>query len=257
MNNPLLSLGITMLKPCSILFIFLASCSKKDNHADLKSESEDTSEEDSVENDSADIIETPLDGFGEIEGDCGLLLNSSMDDDPFIIQNSIDFANRTIDSTELSVGGQEILNDGNLNNGSLYSEIFAFELLYRCETATLLQTETEIEYTDPTGKKTDLLVSIQNQQYGISVTRAFNYPPEEPYTTEAAETLLADKLADISLSSANVPAGTWNRQILSIIAYSTDHASEIKSGWESMTNVEKGNTIIYVTATHGEDDFIY
>ena len=44
--------------------------------------------------------------------------------------------------------------------------------------------------------------------------------PKPYYTQEAAVTLLEDKLSDIELSSANVSNPTWERQILSIIAYS-------------------------------------
>jgi len=202
-------------------------------------------------------VEVPLEGFGEIEGDCGLLLDAPINSTAFVVQNSIDFAALTLNDEDLSDGSQEILSDGNLNNGSIYSEIFAFEMLYRCETATVLQTETEVEYTDPNGKKTDLIIAIDEQHFGVSVTRAFNYPPEEPYTQEAAVTLLEDKLSDIELSSANVSNPTWERQILSIIAYSPEHVSQITSAWENLDDNSKGNTIIYVTATNGDDQFLY
>ena len=202
-------------------------------------------------------LELPLDGFGDIDGDCGLLLEAPLNSTAFIVQNSIDFGTLVLNDEDLSAGSQEILSDGNLNSGSLYSEIFAFEMLYRCETATVLQTETEIEYNDPNGKKTDLIIAINQQEFGISITRAFNYPPEDPYTQEAAVTLLEDKLSDIELSSANVSNPTWERQILSIIAYSPEHASQIISAWENLDDNIKGDTIIYVTATNGDDQFLY
>ena len=40
----------------------------------------------------------------------------------------------------------------------MYSEVFAYEWLARCEQATLLKTETEIVY-DVVGKKADILVA--------------------------------------------------------------------------------------------------
>jgi len=202
-------------------------------------------------------VQVPLEGFGEIDGDCGLLLDDPINSTAFLIQNSIDFADLTLNDEDLSTGSQEILTDGNLNSGSLYSEIFAFEMLYRCETATVLQTETEIEYNDPNGKKTDFIIAINENPFGVSVTRAFNYPPEDPYTQEAAVTLLEDKLADIELSSANVSNPNWERQILSIIAYSPEHVSQIISAWENLDDNIKGDTIIYVTATDGDDQFLY
>jgi hypothetical protein len=241
------------------LSIFL-SCMEDDKTEELEkyNDPQDTSTNpvDSGIEDTSDI-QVPLEGFGEIEGECGLLLEGPINSTAFVIQNSIDFANLTLNDEDLSTGSQEILSDGNLNNGSLYSEIFAFEMLYRCETATVLQTETEIEYNDPNGKKTDLIIAINQQQFGISVTRAFNYPPEDPYTQEAAVTLLEDKLSDIELSTANVSNSTWERQILSIIAYSPEHVSQIISAWEYIDDSSKGDTIIYVTATDGDDQFLY
>jgi hypothetical protein len=241
-----------------VSLIFLSSCINLEKDTDNTLVNQDTSEaSDTAQSDTAQSENKPIEGFGEIEGDCGLLLDLSIEDNVFVIQNSIDFTDLIFLDSELSNDSQEILSDGNLNNGSIYSEVFAFELLYRCEAATLLQTETEIEYVNPNGKKTDLLISIQSQSFGVSVTRAFNYPPEDPYTFEAAETLLIDKLSDISMSSENVPAGTWSRQILSIIAYSTTHALEIENAWESLSEEVKGDTIVYITTTHGNDDFIY
>ena len=40
------------------------------------------------------------------------------------------------------------------------------------------------------GKSADLL---DGEQVGVSVTRAFAWPPEDPYTVEQATTLLTDK----------------------------------------------------------------
>ena len=241
----------------TLSLLALLSCTDKSDTTNDTAPPQDTSAADDTGTEASPDTQVPLEGFGEIEGECGVLLQSPISDTAFIVQNSIDFAELALDDESLSEGSQEILSEGNLNSGSLYSEIFAFELLYRCETATLLQTETEIEYTDPNGKKIDLIVSIDAQQYGISVTRAFNYPPEDPYTREAAETLLEDKLSDIALSTANLSDPALDRQILSIIGYSPDHVTQIVSAWEALGSSIKGDTIIYVTVTSGDDEFIY
>ena len=94
---------------------------------------------------------------------------------PFFFRNAVDLAGEPA-TKQLSAGGQEVQCDGNLNDGSLYSEIFAYEMLYRCEGAELFATEGEVVYTDPDGKKTDLLVGIDKVQVGVSVTRAYHYP---------------------------------------------------------------------------------
>ena len=248
-----------MLQPIILTLSTFFSCMEGDKNEELENnDHQDTSTipVDTGIDDTSDV-QGPSEGFGEIEGDCGLLLEGPINSTAFAVQNSIDFGTLTLNDEDLSAGSQEILSDGNLNNGSLYSEIFAFEMLYRCETATVLQTETEVEYTDPNGKKTDLIIAIDQQHFGVSVTRAFNYPPEDPYTQEAAVTLLEDKLSDIELSSANVSNPTWERQILSIIAYSPEHVSQIISAWENLGENIKGDTIIYVTATNGDDQFLY
>ena len=249
-----------MLNIITLSFSIFVSCMSDDKNNEQEQDGalQDTSTlpEDTEIEDTGDL-QLPLDGFGDIDGECGLLLESPINNTAFVIQNSIDFGSLILNDEDLSDGSQEILSDGNLNNGSLYSEIFAFEMLYRCEMATVLQTETEIEYDDPNGKKTDLIIEINQQEFGISITRAFNYPPEEPYTQEAAVTLLEDKLSDIDLSSANVSNPTWERQILSIIAYSPEHVSQITSAWENLDDNIKGDTIIYVTATNGDDQFLY
>ena len=249
-----------MLYTIALMVSVFISCTSNDENEKIDNHTahQDTSTIpiDTGTDDTSDI-EVPLEGFGVIDGECGMLLEGPINSTAFIVHNSIDFGNLTLNDEDLSTGSQEILSDGNLNNGSIYSEIFAFEMLYRCETATVLQTETEVEYTDPNGKKTDLIIAIEEQHFGVSITRAFNYPPEEPYTQEAAVTLLEDKLSDIELSSANVSNPTWDRQILSIIAYSPEHVSQITSAWENLDANIKGDTIIYVTATNGNDEFLY
>ena len=68
----------------------------------------------------------------------------------------------------------------------------------------LLKTETEIVYTDISGKKTDLLVTIGGIKWGVSVTRAVGFPRDDPYTVERAGQLLEQKLSGVIASTANV-----------------------------------------------------
>ena len=153
---------------------------------------------------------------------------------------------------------RQIWDDGNLGGSSLYSEVVAFEVLNRCEGAALLKTEGEITYSDPDSKKTDLLVDFSGVRIGVSVTRAVGWPREDPWTVEQAEDLLADKLADIPLSTAAVSAeDAWSRQILSVIAWSPDHAAAIETAWLTLDAALTLDTIVYVTATDGDDAFVY
>lgn len=209
------------------------------------------------ETDTAPVFE-PLDGQGTLSGACGVLTKSELlASSPLLFTNTIDFG-ETFNEEDLTDGGQEVLDEGNLGGSSIWSEVFAFEILHRCERAQLVKTEGEITYQDPSGKKTDLLVTIDSTSVGVSVTRAFGWPPEDPYTFEQAATLLNDKLADIPLSSQNVSeADLWSKQILHILAYTPDHAETVQEVWNTMDASIKGDTVVIVSATEGDDAFMY
>ncbi|MCB1021844.1 MAG: hypothetical protein KDC27_18065, partial [Acidobacteria bacterium] len=155
-------------------------------------------------------------------------------------------------------GAQEIYEEGTLGGSSGESEALAFDVLYRCELAALIKSETEITYDDDGGKKTDILVEVDATRIGVSVTRAYGYPPDDPYTVEDATTLLDKKLGDILLSSENVSAeDAWQKQILSIIAYEPEHADSVEAAWAAMDDETRADTIVYITVTDGEDEFLY
>ncbi|MGV3623295.1 MAG: hypothetical protein ACO1OB_20920 [Archangium sp.] len=198
-------------------------------------------------------------GYGMISGDCGPLslvdLNSPS---PSTYENRIDFAMGTFDAGLLSDGGYRMFNTPNAGGSSGNSEVFAFEVLHRCEYAELAATETEVTYTPPTSKKTDIVVSIEGQVVGVSVARAFKFPPGTPLPVSDARNLLNGKFSDIQVSTMNVnPPWQWNKQILHVLAYDDvakqaviDAAAQIDAG-------VRGDTILFITTTDGNDAFIY
>jgi hypothetical protein len=204
-------------------------------------------------------VEVPLPGMGDLSGHCGELddeeWNASM---PFLFRNLMDFGTAGFVEAELSPGGAEVLADGNLNVGSLHSEVVAYEALHRCELATLVKTESEVLYQDPQGKKTDLLVWIDGYKVGVSVARAYHYPPSNPYTVAEATTLLNKKLSDIPLSAANAaPQDAWVRSMLHVVAFDSSYADSIEAAWAQLDDSVRADTIVVVTVTDGEDAFIY
>jgi len=208
--------------------------------------------------DTGEPVEVPLDGFGQIGGDCGVLDEELSSGSPSFHRNSIDFGKLEYDYHLLSEGGQEVYDDGNLGGSSIYSEIVAYELLYRCELAALIKTEGEIAYQDEGGKKTDLLVEIGGLNLGVSVTRAYGYPPEDPYTVEQASELLDDKLGDVLSSSANVAKkDAWVKQILHVVAYAEEHADAVEQAYGKLDAATQADTILVVTTTEGNDEFVY
>jgi hypothetical protein len=204
----------------------------------------------------------PLAGFGTITGSCGFLTPGAITSTaPALFQDVVDYGTTgytTSDFSQLSAGAQKIITDGNAGGSSLLSEAFSYDLLYRCELAQLIKTENEIVYTSSTSKKTDFLVVIDGLRVGVSVTRAYVYPPTDPYTYAEATTLLQGKLSDIHSSTANVSAAdAWQKQILHVLAYSADHVTAILTAYATIDAATAGDTILVVTETDGNDAFIY
>ena len=202
--------------------------------------------------------DTDTDADLKITGDCGVLTKGSLFDGAAALwENALTLPGKP-DKSDLSAGGLEILTEGNLGGSSIYSEIYAFEVLYACEGAALLKTEGEIEYDDSSGKKTDLLVDLFGQPVGVSVTRAYHYPPDDDYTVEEATTLLEGKLSDILISADNAAdSDEWVRSMLHIIAYNSQYAESVVSAWEDLDETVRDETIIFLTVSEGEDGFLY
>lgn len=201
----------------------------------------------------------PLPGFGALSGDCDLLDDELVSSEPYALRSAIEFERlfSDADAALLTEGGQEMLAEDNAGGSSLYSEVFAFEVLHRCELAGLTKTETEVDY-DREGPLTDVLVTIDGTAIGVSVTRAMSYPFDDPYPVEQARDLLDRKLADILESSANVSeADRWHKQILAVVAYGPDHADAIETALADVDPEIVADTIVWVIVTGGADAFIY
>jgi hypothetical protein len=203
--------------------------------------------------------DAPLDGYGALSGACGAIdLEDVLSPQPQLVENTLDFAlEGALVTSDLSPGGQTMLAAGNLGGSSLYSEIFAFEALHRCDGAVLVKTESEITYATMS-KKTDILVAIDGTKVGVSVVRAMSYPEGAPYPTTQAKSVIEGKLADILLSSASVaPADAWEKQILAVLAQTPDHAAAVAEAWGQIDPAVRADTIVFVTVTEGPDQFIY
>lgn len=201
----------------------------------------------------------PEPGFGAISGDCDVLDDELTQSEPSIIVSAFDFEQGYIDADQdmLTAGGQQILEEGTAGGSSVLSEVFAFEILKRCESARLLKTETTISY-DVEGKLTDFLAEIDSLKIGVSVTRAVGFPFDDPYELSQASELLQGKLSDILESTANVSnEDRWQKQILGILAYAPEHAEVLQEAWMSLDAKTRADTVVHIIVTNGDDDFIY
>jgi hypothetical protein len=201
----------------------------------------------------------PLDGFGTITGACDELDLELTSPAPWAFVDYIEFAAEYTDADlgALTAGGQAIVAAGNAGGSSLMSEVFAFEVLARCELATLLKTETDIDY-DTAGTITDLLLEIDGLKIGVSVTRAVAFPFDDPYTVAQAQALLENKLSGVLESTANVSAqDAWRKQILAVLAYGPQHAQALETALGQIDTAIRADTIVWITVTNGADAFIY
>ncbi len=202
-----------------------------------------------------------LAAFGTISGTCGEIdMMELTDPNSLFFDNAIDFEAEFMDPADrarLSAGGVAILEAGNAGGSSIYSETFSYEVLQRCDMATLVKTETEIVY-DAQGSITDLLVEIDGSKVGVSVTRSVTFPRDTPLTEQRATELLSGKLTDIIESSANVSAeDAWVKQILHVIADRPEHVPILQTAWTNLDTAVRTDTIVFVTVTNGADDFVY
>jgi tRNA uridine 5-carbamoylmethylation protein Kti12 len=70
--------------------------------------------------------------------------------------------------------------------------------------------------------------------------------------------LLDDKLMDVLLSSENAAeSNRWDSALLHIIAYDHNYADRIEDAYATLPGEIKDDTVIVVTVTDGNDDFIY
>jgi hypothetical protein len=204
----------------------------------------------------------PLAGFGAISGDCGVLDAAEWGStDPFLFRGDIDFGTAAFSASVLSPGGQQIMAEGTLGGSSGESEAVSFDLLYRCELADLLKSESTILYLDAGGKKTDILVEIDGVKVGVSVTRAmtFDFPnPCAPTVLEDLTDLLTRKVTDLPLSRANAePVDRWDRSMLYVIACDDAHADHVADVFWSLDPSDRGDAILMVAGTEGDDAFLY
>ncbi|MBS2014331.1 MAG: hypothetical protein JST00_15700 [Deltaproteobacteria bacterium] len=176
---------------------------------------------------------------------------------PSIDENLLVFtAGEAYDRASLSPGGQTIFDTPNAGGSSTESEVMSFEVLRYCEGATLVKTETQVTYDPPAGPITDILVAIDGQRVGVSVTRAYK-PPSQTLTDADVKDLLEKKLDGINKSSARVVAADkWVKQILHVFSVDKAATDAVKRVYATIDPALRADTIVLVTQTKG-GGFVY
>ncbi|MFD0981156.1 VCBS domain-containing protein [Tropicimonas aquimaris] len=158
------------------------------------------------------------------------------------------------DLVTLSSGANDIYNSGNAGGSGIWSETLAFEFLSRVAGAELIATGAEIEYTDPSSKRTDFAVQIGSETLGVAVVRGIGYLSD--LTPDQANELLVDKLSDIQESNENV-GDLFGRQILVVFAEDMTAETSLTSALASIDPSLIGGTITLIIRTDGADGSIY
>ncbi|MBP6831211.1 MAG: hypothetical protein KA978_10545, partial [Deltaproteobacteria bacterium] len=78
----------------------------------------------------------PLPGLGAVSGACGTLRSMLRSPAPSLVENALGFmAGERYDRLLLSAGGRRLYDTPNAGGSSTESEVFSYEVLYRCEDA--------------------------------------------------------------------------------------------------------------------------
>lgn len=160
----------------------------------------------------------------------------------------------------LSTGGQTLWDVPNAGGSSIVSEIMSFEILHFCEGATLLKTETQIQYAPPDDAGpntiTDLEVEIGGKKVGVSATRGY-VPSPMPFGVPEAKALLEKKLIGVNRSSVRVlPTDKWVKQILHVFVANQSAHDAVAQAWPAIDPMIRADTIVLLTKTTG-GGFLY
>jgi len=160
---------------------------------------------------------------------------------------------------KVSRSAKRILFEENAGGCSEFSEAFSFEVLRQCFFAKLIKTEMQIRYWSNNTKKTDYLCQINNEQIGVSVTRAMKFCGI--FREKDAMKLMRKKLIGIRESSLCVfGCDDWQRQILHV--WTTDAYIEriLNKTFYKLLLTEPelvGNTIVIVTVASPDCEWLF
>lgn len=204
----------------------------------------------------------PLPGYGALTGDCGVLNEAIWGSaDPIAFRSALDLGATAWDPALLSADAQALVGIGTIGGSSIESEALSLDLLVRCELATLLKGEPQIAYDDVGGKKTDILVEIDDHKIGVSVTRAMSYAagnPCGPVNEADLTTLMNRKVSELQLSFTNASdEDAWERSMLYVIACDEAHAQATIDLFAGLDEAVRADAILIVTSTQGDDDAIF
>jgi hypothetical protein len=208
--------------------------------------------------------DTDQDGIGDAcdlwgtldPGTVSLNYDNIQTSQPFLLNISLSCDNN-FNPSVLCNDANLVYADPSTGGSAQVSRALGMEVLNRLANASLFSSASQIQYSDPAGKKIDMIVKIENLNVGVNASRAYHFTPD-PYTIQEASNLLNQIIADISSVRINLEGNSQCVNfVLLIFAYDSIAEESLITAWESIDVSTKVNTIVLVVRTDGDDSFLY
>ena len=169
------------------------------------------------------------------------------------------------DLDRLSTGARTLFSEAQLAD-EVYGHALSFDVLSRCQKASLLKTPSMIRYRDDTDDATDYLARIQGRAAAVKVVRAPRRLSKQDLGALAqrvnldatAPEALDRMLGDLQTGRQQAwPIDRWNRQVLFVLTDSNSYATSLTEAWEELPSRARNRTVLWVAVTEGHDDFLY
>jgi len=175
-----------------------------------------------------------------------MLLQSELSGKPDIMGCAFDAAV----APGLSHDARRVYDEDNAGGTSRNSEAMSMELLGRAFGAILQKTEMQLKYFPSNSPITDMCISIDGIELGVSVTRALHRPLAQ-FKLEDAESLLRKKLKGVIAATETVYNASWRKQLLHVWAGSAAIARLLEQAYALLEPELVSDTIVLVTLCRG------
>jgi hypothetical protein len=157
---------------------------------------------------------------------------------------------RELKDFKVSDGAIKIYKEPNAGGSSVNSEALSVDFFNDLFGTTNIVTEMEIDYKMMNWKRCDYLMTIYNETFGVSVTRAMKHPSPDLYDYEDAELLLSRKLDGLIVArSGIVDENNFSKSILHIWCQTTKIADIVTEVYNRLDESSKDNIIVVLTVT--------
>lgn len=150
----------------------------------------------------------------------------------------------------LSADARRVWIEDNAGGSSRNSEAMSMEVLSRAFGAILHKTELQLKYFPSNGAITDMCISLEGVELGVSVTRALHHP-HVPFQLEHAEALLRKKLKGVIAATKTCYNADFQKQLLHVWAGSSSVARMLEVAYDRLEPELRADTVVLITLCRG------